>query len=210
MKANVYIDGFNLYYGCVKNTPYKWLNPQALCQRMFPHYQINRIRYFTARIRGTSDDPRKPQRQAIFIRALQTIPNLSVHYGHFLSHTVRMPLANPALGGARTVEVIKTEEKGSDVNLAAYLLLDGFDEDYDLAIIISNDSDLLEAIGLVQSRLGMPVAVLNPQRDLKKTSWALKNAAQFYGRIRVNALKASQFPATLSDSTGSFTKPKEW
>ena len=37
-----------------------------------------------------------------------------------------MPLAHPPSVGPQTVEVIGTEEKGSDVNLASYLLLDGF------------------------------------------------------------------------------------
>ena len=48
MKTNVYIDGFNLYYGAVKGTPHKWLDLAALCTRLFPRNQINRIRYFTA------------------------------------------------------------------------------------------------------------------------------------------------------------------
>ncbi len=57
-----------------------------------------------------------------------------------------MPLANPRPGGARTVEVVKTEEKGSDVNLATYLLLDAFRRRCDSAVVISNDSDLAEPI----------------------------------------------------------------
>ena len=52
--------------------------------------------------------------------------DLSIHYGHYLTPVTRMPLANPRRGGARTVEVVKTEEKGSDVDLATYLLLDAF------------------------------------------------------------------------------------
>ena len=79
----------------------------------------------------------KPQRQNVYVRAQQTIPNLSVHYGVFLSHVVRMPVADPP---PNTVSVIKTEEKGSDVNLATYWLTDGFEGDYERAVIISNDS----------------------------------------------------------------------
>ncbi|OFW59581.1 MAG: hypothetical protein A2V52_07910 [Actinobacteria bacterium RBG_19FT_COMBO_54_7] len=210
MKTNVYIDGFSLFYGCLKGTQCKWLNPEALCQAVFPHHQINRIRYFTARVRATPSDPQKPDRQDIYIRALRTIPNLTIHEGHFLSHIARMPLAKPPRRGSRMVEVIKTEEKGSDVNLATYLLLDGFNAEYDVAIIISNDGDLEEPINIVQARLGFPVGVLNPHLDKKKTSWALKNAATFYRRIRGPVLNACQFPATLQDTKGTFTKPKEW
>lgn len=146
MKANVYVDGFNFCYGCVKNTPYRWLNLSTLCSLLLPGDNINRIRYFTARVQPRPDDPQSARRQATYLRALQTIPNLSVHYGHFLTNPVRLPLANPSPDGPRTVEVLRTEEKGSDVNLATYLLVDGFDGDYELAVITSNDSDLLEPI----------------------------------------------------------------
>jgi len=47
--ANVYIDGFNLYYGCLKGTLDKWLDPAALARRLLPADTIKRIRYFTAR-----------------------------------------------------------------------------------------------------------------------------------------------------------------
>jgi NYN domain len=88
-----------------------------------------------------------------------------------------MALANPQPGQPRTVEVIKTEEKGSDVNLATYLLLDGFDGDYELAVVISNDSDLLMPVAVVRHRLGLTVGILNPQR--KHPSVVLQREANF-------------------------------
>jgi hypothetical protein len=33
MRTWEYVDGFNLYYGAVKGTPYKWLNPVELVAR---------------------------------------------------------------------------------------------------------------------------------------------------------------------------------
>ena len=210
MLANVYVDGFNLYYSCIKDTPYRWLNLLQLCQLCFPHHTIRRIRYFTARVRATDSDPQKPQRQALFIRALQTLPNLSVHYGTFLTHTVTMRLANPPPRGPYTADVVRTEEKGSDVNLASYMLVDGFDRDYELAIVVSNDSDLVEPIRLVRERLGLSVGLLNPQMDEHKTAWALMKAATFYRTIRRGVLQASQFPPILSDAHGQFFKPPTW
>jgi len=118
MATNVYVDAFNLYYGSLKGTPYRWLDLGAFCARLLPKDRINRIRYFTATVSARPDNPDAPQRQQVYLRALETIPGLSIHFGHYLSHVTRMPLANPRRGGARTVEVVKTEEKGSDVNLA--------------------------------------------------------------------------------------------
>jgi hypothetical protein len=96
---------------------------------LLPKDRINRIRYFTATVSARPDNPDAPQRQQVYLRALETIPGLSIHYGHYLAHVTRMPLANPPQRGARTVEIVKTEEKGSDVKLATYLLLDAFQRD---------------------------------------------------------------------------------
>jgi len=207
VRANVYVDGFNLYYGLVRGTPYRWLDLGKLCRLLLPGDEINRIRYFTARVRSRPDDPGKAQRQQTFLRALETIPNLTVHYGHFLERPVRMALADPPARGPRTVEVLRTEEKGSDVNLATYLLVDGFDRDYELAVIISNDSDLLEPIRVVREKLALRVGVLNPQRT---TSHALRQAADFYRPVRLGAIRASQFPDTLRDARGQIRKPSAW
>lgn len=40
MLTNVYVDGFNLYYGCLKGTPYKWLDLGALFQALLPSNKI--------------------------------------------------------------------------------------------------------------------------------------------------------------------------
>ncbi len=142
IRTNVYVDGFNLYYRALRETPCRWLDIGQLAQRLLSNHQINRIRYFTARVSNRPNDPTKARRQEVYIRALQTVPSLSVHYGHFIEKTKFRPLARPPRTGTRMVEIRDTEEKGSDVNLATYLLLDGFDNEYDLAVVITNDSDL--------------------------------------------------------------------
>ena len=207
MRLSVYIDGFNLYYGCLQGTPYRWLDLETLCRRLFPQDQIVRIRYFTAVVSGRPDDPQQPQRQQAYLRALGTLPLLSVHLGHFLTSTIRMPLAHPPARGPRTVEVIKTEEKGSDVNLATYLLLDGFQRHYDVAAVISNDSDLKEPIALTRTVLGLPVGVVNPHPPSRR-SRALQ--ATFFKQLRHSVLPACQLPAILTDGTGQIRKPAGW
>jgi uncharacterized LabA/DUF88 family protein len=160
--TNVYVDGFNLYYGCLKGTPYRWLDLHALCRRLLPRDTIHRIRYFSALVSARSDNPHQNQRQQAYLRALRTIPCLSVHLGNFRTHPVSMLLARPQPGGPTMVEVVKTEEKGSDVNIATHLLLDGCRRDCGTAVVISNDSDLKDPIELAQSELGLRVGVVNP------------------------------------------------
>lgn len=207
MKSFVYIDAFNLYFGCLKRTPYKWLDLSKLCTILLPQHQIERIKYFTAHVKALPSSPNAPQRQQVYLRALSTLPALEIIYGHFLSHHVRMPLANPTAGQPRTVEVIKTEEKGSDVNLATYLLHDAYQSRYECAVVISGDSDLLAAVQIVKNELGKPVGVLNPQ---KRPSRMLQQHATFYKHIRPGVLAASQFPKTLRDEHGTFNKPPDW
>jgi uncharacterized LabA/DUF88 family protein len=206
-KTNIYVDGFNLYYGSLKGTPYRWLDLGALSSRLLPKDRINRIRYFTASVSARADNPDAPQRQQVYMRALETIPGLSIHYGHYLSHETRMPLANPRPGGARTVAVVKTEEKGSDVNLATFLLLDAFQHDCDVAVVISNDSDLKLPIEVAQEQLGIKVGVVNPH-PAGRRSRALKPT--FFKQLRTSALVTSQFPPMLNDANGQIHKPAAW
>lgn len=207
MRANIYVDAFNLYYGSLRGTPYKWLDLDAFARALLPKDEVHRIRYFTALVSARPDDPQQAQRQQTYLRALRTIPKLSVHLGHYLSHPVRMPLAHPSPSGPVTVEVLKTEEKGSDVNLATYLMLDAFQHDSEAALVITNDSDLKEPIALAQRLLGLTVGVANPHPPQRR-SRALQPT--FFKQIREAALRGSQFPAVLHDSQGEFRKPPTW
>jgi hypothetical protein len=119
-----------------------------------------------------------------------------------------MPLANPLPRGAKHARVIKTEEKGSDVNIASHIVNDGHKQRYDAAILISNDSDLAEPIKIVRSELKYPVGVLNPIPE--RPSQELRKYATFVKPIRKGVLAASQFSPTLRDSTGTFYKPPSW
>lgn len=105
------------------------------------------------------------------------------------------------------VEVIKTEEKGSDVNLATHFVSDAYENAFECAVLVTNDSDLLYPVELVRGRLGLPVGIINPQPH---PAFVLKNAATFFKQIRAGVLANSQFAATLKDSTGVFTKPGTW
>lgn len=105
------------------------------------------------------------------------------------------------------VQVIKTEEKGSDVNLASYVLTDAYQSDYDVAVIISNDSDLVYPLEHVRNQLGKTVGILNPH---KKPSRSLRKVVHFFKPIRKGVVEASQFPPELNDSKGTFRKPKKW
>lgn len=94
MKTIVYVDGFNLYYGSLRKTRYRWLNLETLCHNLMPKDNIVRIRYFTSLIKSNPHDPDQLRRQQIYLRALCTLPIVTIHYGSFLAHIERKPLAD--------------------------------------------------------------------------------------------------------------------
>ena len=164
IKTNVYIDGFNFYYGALRTTPYRWVKVRKFCELLLPKNTIAEIKYFTALVSARPNDPDQTVRQQLFLRSLQTLPGVSIHLGHFLSHEVTMPLVVTPGQRRQYVRVLKTEEKGSDVNLATHLLHDAHMGRFDIAVVVSNNSDLLEPIKIVREQLGKKVGILNPHK----------------------------------------------
>lgn len=175
-------------------------------------------------------DPHIRLRQEIYIRALETLPNLTVHYGHYLQSRVSMPLAAPRPGGPRFAEVVKMEEKGSDVNIATYMLIDAFRKDCDQLVVITNDSDLAEPVRIINKELRIPVGVFNPHTDdtairrsrvtgkplrSARPSIELKKVAKFNRDITsegpTSHMALSQFPPEITDANGRIIrKPAGW
>jgi hypothetical protein len=209
---------------------------EKLCRFYFPKYDINSIKYFTAKAKTRKDDPDIALRQQIYLRALQKNPKIKIIYGTFMESKKRVPiisrlnnnkrqklwvllwdylrykapLADGKNGAYQYVLSIKSEEKGSDVNLASHLICDSYENNFDLAAVITNDSDLSEPIRIVNQKLKKPVGILSPVKKPKRPNMNLVNASSFQKRIRESALKNSQFPQKMSDSIGKFHKPADW
>ena len=208
IKTYIYVDGFNLYDRALRGTPYKWLDLAGLASDLLsPSNSIEHIRYFTAPVSGKID-PGQPQRQQTYLRALQTTPNLTIHLGSFLTMTKLRPLAHPVPGGPSHVEILNSEEKGSDVNLASYLIHDAWRNLFDVALILSQDTDLLEPIRIVKEEIGKPVGVvvldgLQPGR--------LAKSASFQRQITSTRLAAAQLPENILLTNGkSIHRPPSW
>jgi hypothetical protein len=217
MRTNVYIDGFNLYYRLLKENPaLKWLNLRALAANLLQtQNQIQAVRYYTARISGRFD-PSAPSRQQIYLDALKSVPEITIHLGSFLVskhwaglvHPPQMRGGNvPSFASPYPVvaKVWKTEEKGSDVNLASHLIHDACLGRFEVAAVLSNDTDLVEPIRIVTKELGLPVGLLAP---VAKPATGLAQVASFIRHVRIQHLQASQFPNTIPGS--AITCPALW
>jgi len=207
MRACVYIDGFNFYHRRLKSSKTKWTNLKLLAQRLLDSEDdIQRIRYFTADVSPKAGDEDAPTRQATYFRALKTISELAIHKGAFLTTTEARPLAcNPSI----FVRVRDTEEKGSDVNLASHLLLDAFNDTFDVALILSQDTDLLEPLRIVSEEFGKTVVLgwfSDPQPGRRHRLYA--SAVR---HISDGMLTKSQFPNPVIGRGGAkIWKPTLW
>ena len=209
MNTNLYIDGFNLYYRALKDTPFRWLDLRKLGETLFPQDSICRVCYFTALLDARPDNPNQPRRQLVYLRALATLPGFEAHFGAFRSGTKRRPLAEPVPGLPSHVRVRDSEEKGSDVNLATHLLVDGFNGKYEQAVVVSNDADFAGAMRYAWDDLGLRVTLVNP--DSRNASpRELASAATYVKRLWNSHLRRSQLPDTLTDAVGTITKPAAW
>lgn len=221
-----YIDGFNFYNGAAKRTGYKWVNLLTLSQQLRPNDTIERVKYFTAAVEARPNDPDQTRRQRTYWRALKTIDCLDRIEGQFRSHDRNMPLKASVdtlkelkrrgadLRGIRpiTVKVVRAEEKGTDVNLAAHLVHDANQADpantFEAALVLSTDSDLAEAIRLVTKEIGKNVYVCRP--NPKNATSKLGSVATSVFDLPTRILRASLFPPTLADARGPFKSPPGW
>jgi hypothetical protein len=227
VKAYVYIDGFNLYYGALQGTPYRWLDLSALCQRVLPQFEIEKIWYFTADVPQLPADPAAAYRQREYLRALGTLPNVEVKKGFFRlrpkdqQRVEPVYAPNPRLPNPSNawVNVWRKEEKGSDVNLATALLIDAAAHRFEHAWVVSNDSDLAWPVERVQSEYGLPVGIYRPARpagypsiEPRLDSPELKAAVPqgMFRKLKESHLAACQLSDPLRDQHGPIRKPGGW
>ncbi len=209
--ANIYVDGFNLYYGALRDTEFRWLDIREFCQRLVPRNTIKRVRYFTAQVSTRVSDPHGPARQDAYLRALRAVGGIDIHLGRFQQSKVRLPLADESNNDQpQLVQVYKTEEKGSDVNLASYLLLDAFRKESDIAVVVSNDSDLEEPIRIMIQELNVPVGLVNPHEAKHRSHDLIKLNPLFYKNVRPSALRACQLPDSVWDGQSEIRRPATW
>src|ERR1700730_15990175 len=113
-RTHLYVDGWNLYHGCLKDKPFRWLNVQEMARRALPlGHVITRTRYFTALATPRPNNPNQHIRQLVYLRALATIPGFTIHHGTFLKSRKTRLLVTPLQDGTDRLPVWHVEEKGS-------------------------------------------------------------------------------------------------
>jgi uncharacterized LabA/DUF88 family protein len=197
----VYVDGFNLYFG-IKSKGWNdtlWLNIKELASALLKDDQVLvKVKYFTSRVR---DNPLKEKRQSTYIEAIETISVISIYYGHYQSNIEKCRKCGHIYPYG--------SEKMTDVNIATELIFDSFQDIYDIAIIISGDSDLVPPITAVRKSFpGKKIIIAFPPNRFNNV---MKWAASGVLFINRSKLLASQFPDPVLKADGFLlSKPTEW
>jgi len=196
-----YIDGFNLYFGLKQKygRKYLWLDLEKLSNTLLkPYEKLVKVKYFTSRITG---NPEKMQRQGIYLDALETLPNVEIFYGKYFINNHKCP-------NCGNIEQIPTE-KMTDVNISTHLLIDAYKNLFDIAILISADTDLTCPVEQILNLFPTKkiILALPPERS----SFKLQQSASAYFRIGRNNFDKSQLPNTIITHQGyQLTLPKTW
>ena len=196
----VYIDGFNLYFG-MREAGFdkcRWLNVHKMIHKLLqPNQTLLQIKYFTSRV---SNSPEKQKRQSTYIDALES-QGVEIFYGNYQDGSQECK---------RCGHIWRTaKEKMTDVNIATTMLVDAFNDSYDMALLVSGDSDLVPPIKAIHtSFVHKRVVVAFPPKRHNSSIALVAKGSLTIGR---KTLVDSQFDEVVKSKTGYSLKiPNSW
>jgi len=196
----VYVDGFNLYFGLLEAgfNNCKWLNIYKLAANLLQiNQELIEIKYFTSRV---SNNPDKQKRQTTYIEALESV-GIRIFYGHYQSDKTECRQCG---------NIWPTfHEKMTDVNIATQIMIDAFQDRYDMAMLISGDSDLVPPIKTIHELFkNKRVFVAFPPKRHNSSVALVAKGSMIIGRKK---LVDSLFESEVVKKNGFILrKPKEW
>lgn len=138
--------------------------------------------------------------------ALGTLPHLTIHRGQFKTRQKWMPLVTPCPHCGDKAHIWRTDEKASDVNLATHLLVDAYENLYDVGWIISMDTDLRAAIHAARYVFRKKIGVVIP----RPTGGRHLFEADYFEHIRDSSLALTQFSNPVKHGKTLIHKPRDW
>jgi uncharacterized LabA/DUF88 family protein len=199
-----FIDGFNLYHALdnLKRPELKWLNLMTLCQMFLKSYseELIRVYYFSAYADHMPEPAQK--RQKAYVRALE-LKGVKTILGHFKKKTRKCPDCHHRWTGH--------EEKETDVNIALFLLDLAYQNAFDRALVISNDSDLAPAIKMARTRFPEKRITTVVPPNFYHSNELIKVSSD-KTKIRVEQLERSLLPPIVTDASRliSVSRPVEY
>ena len=226
MNTIVYIDGYNLFYGRLRNTPYKWLDPFKLLRLILnnqnPASKLIKVKYFTSPVKAkfSSHGDKAFKSQNSYHQAL------SYRYGNqieiiFGYHTVERrasPRFQHPINKIDRVDIWNFEEKQTDVNIALHMYRDAVQGLCEQQVLVSNDSDLELALQFIKEEsasnvLGLVIPRAKPviKGNGRSISASLNRHTDWCRRYILNEeCEAAQFPKKIPTLKKPIIKPDYW
>ena len=218
MRTIVFVDGYNLYYGMLRRSRYKWLDLFALFHdhALGPEAEVIEVRYYTAPVLGKmSDDADSPQRQRTYIQALRKMPpqRVVIVEGRMVASQPYQRLVRPLQQAPeiQMVQVIAFAEKKTDVNLASDMIAAAWSASCEQVVLCTNDSDIEAALATIRKhcpaiRIGLVAPI--PGDDHRRIPADLERHAHWSKTLKRTHLALSQLPGKIP-GTG-IRKPAAW
>ncbi|MCH8493424.1 MAG: NYN domain-containing protein [Idiomarina sp.] len=225
MKTIIYIDGYNLFYGCLKHSPFKWLDLyQLFVERILhaqnPALEVIQIKFFTADIKAkiASNGQLATQAQQAYHRALeQCYPEqIEIIKGFYSLEKAKLPIYISPPDKSQGVDVWKLEEKETDVNIALTAYRDVSKEHAEHIVFVSNDTDIFPALEAIREDFdgAVKIGVIIPIRQHENSrppNAKLSNYADWTRKYITEAeLAASQLPEIIPTKKKPIRKPEYW
>ncbi|MBT3206309.1 MAG: NYN domain-containing protein [Gammaproteobacteria bacterium] len=227
MRTNIYIDGYNLYYGRLKHTDHKWLDIKKLFEHILkiqsPKSSINKIKYFTADIKSkvASHGQVAQQAQNNYNRALELLyPDyFEIIKGYYSLDFANLPIYQKPPDKSQRAKVWRLEEKQTDVNIALHMYRDVVKTDCDQIVLVSNDTDLEPALEAIREDKGNSVQIgviipIEKQTQGKRHRPANQRLSQYADwtrhHILDDELASSQLPLKIPTNKKPIIKPNYW
>lgn len=235
LRTRIYIDGYNLYYGCLKGTAYKWLDLLSLFEKhVLPSALVKdsnnlvrqsillakpSIKFFTAKILESvamaSDSVSSQARYHTALRKLHD-GRIELVEGYYAVNKMKVKIVDAgdpdcAPRACAEIQAWKVEEKQSDVNLSLQAYHDAITGAIDHAVIVTNDTDIAPALQMIRNhttvRVGLVVPTTSHER-LPNTELA-ELAHWVRTHITRAELAACQLPRVIPGRKAT-VKPESW
>lgn len=229
----MYVDGYNLYYGCLKGTHFKWLDLLALFEkRVLPSVTFARngrpatsclnplaIKFFTAKIlESAAKAPDSVSSQARYHSALKKLyaGRIELIEGYYALNRMTVKVVDAGdpdrpPKDCQEIQAWKLEEKQSDVNLALHAYHDAVTGDVDQVVIVTNDTDIAPALEMIRSHTPVSIGLVVPTTDHERYPNADLDKLAHWTRthITTSELAGSQLPRVIPGRKPTI-KPESW
>jgi 6-hydroxy-3-succinoylpyridine 3-monooxygenase len=235
LRTRVYVDGYNLYYGCLKGTRHKWLNPVQLFERILPtvtatvpgHGALTSeldalaVKFCTALIlekAAKAEDSLRSQERYHRALSKHLQGRIEMLTGYYSLTEARAKVIDPDdpkkwPRDCQEIPVWKLEEKQSDVNLALHAVVDALQGGIEHVVFVTNDTDIEPALKMLRMHTMATVGLIVPTTDharVPNTSLA-RHAHWVRSHITDAELQAAQLPLVIQDGKkSSIAKPESW